>query len=109
MRKKKTSKGAICVPAKRTAKIPSTIKGRRKLKGARWVFPERKAYDISDAYHATLALQALLRVAGRQGTAEPYRDDARIVLAKVRKMWPGVWSCEKDLVKRIRTRFRLKR
>jgi hypothetical protein len=61
--------------------------------------PKIRRYPIHDAYHAMLALTHLLRVGGRHGART---TEARAVLAAVRKRWPAVISCEKDLVTKIR-------
>lgn len=84
---------AKCTPTKRTKKLSK--RKRAKLTPSKYAIPERRAYPIPDAYHATLALQSLIRVAGRHG---PRKTDARRVISAVKKRWPDVYICEFDLV-----------
>lgn len=99
--KKRIPKGKIigCVPAPRTAKVGKRKAERAALPKKVYAIPSEKAYPIHDPYHATLALSFLLRAAGRHG---PAPAKARKVLAAVRKQWPQVITCEKDLVSKIR-------
>jgi hypothetical protein len=94
--------------AKKTKKLPSRIKGRRKLPSEIFVFPEERSFPIPDAHHAGLALSALMRMAGRHGVDSTSRVKARKVLAAVKKRFPGVYAGEADIVAAVKRRYRLR-
>jgi hypothetical protein len=91
----------------RTKKLPERIKARRKMMGRVFALPEERAYPLTDAYHATLALSALMRVVGRHGVNEENRRRARLVLAAVRKRFPGVYAGEADIVASVKRAYGL--
>jgi len=95
--------------AKKTKKLPSKIKGRRKLPAEIFVFPEERTFPIPDAHHAGLSLSALMRMAGRHGVDATSRTKARKVLAAVKKRFPGVYSGESDIVSSVKRRYGLDR
>ena len=86
-------KPVVCDATKRTPKLSK--RKRADLPLSEYAIPGRRAYPIPDEYHATLALQSLIRVAGRHG---PRKNDARKVILAVKRRWPGVYICEFDLV-----------
>jgi len=96
---------AACVAATRTRRVSRRVSVRRRMSSGSFALPSEKRFPIHDAYHATLALSHLLRVAGRHG-ADP--KNARRVLAAVKRKWPSVYRCEMDLVKKIRWAHRLR-
>ena len=96
---------AACTPAHRTSKLPPQLRKRLPASKKTFAIPESKSYPIHDPYHATLALGALLRVAGRHG---PDPKIASRVLAAVHKRWPGVYACERDLVSKIKSRHHVR-
>jgi len=53
-------------PIHRTKAIPNRVSVRRRMPGSAFAVPETKSYPIPDAYHAELALTALLRVVYRK-------------------------------------------
>lgn len=94
-----------CTPAHKTKKIPRKLSARRKLSAATFVFRKERRFPIHDAYHATLALSHLVRIAGRTG---PHPATAKKVLSAVKRYWPGVYACESALIKKIRKLHQLK-
>jgi hypothetical protein len=94
--------------ARKTKAIPKRVAVRRRLPASDYVFPDDEAYPIPDAYHAGLALQALLRTAGRHGIDEPSRERASKVLGAVRKRFPGIYDGEHNLVVAVRRRYGLR-
>jgi hypothetical protein len=94
----------VCIPTSKTKKVGRKKAERAKLPKKLYAIPEGRRFPIHDAYHATLALSHLLRSAGRHG-ADP--TTARKVLAAVRKHWPEVTACEKDLVGKIKKKHGL--
>jgi|WetSurMetagenome_2_1015567.scaffolds.fasta_scaffold256698_2 hypothetical protein len=92
-------RGTKTVPAHRTKAVPSR---RQAMRASDFAIPEDRSYPIPDAYHATLALGALLRSAGRHGVSSNFRSRARKVLAAVRSRFPGVYRGEADLVAKVR-------
>lgn len=98
---------AACTPVHKTRKIARKISQRRKMSGRLFALPTERKFPIHDAYHAKLALTHLERMIGRHGFHKEYASEARKVLAAVRKHWPGVVACEEDLVRKIRSQFRL--
>lgn len=104
-RSKGRSKGPLCVPARRTVKLPSKLSARRRLPAQVFALPEERRYPLPDAYHATLALSFLVRVAGRHG---PRPEEARKVLSAVRHYWPDVYKCEADLVAEAKRRNKVR-
>jgi len=103
---------ASCVPVHRTKAVPRKTTSRRKIKGP-FVFPAKKGtnlrprFPVPDAYHAKLALGALLRIAGRHGTSAPYKAEARKVLSTVKHKYPHVYACEAPLVRAVKHRYGL--
>lgn len=95
------------VTARKTKAIPRRAVARRWLPASSYVFPTERAYPIPDAHHAGLALQALLRVAGRHGVDAGSRRRAARVLAVVRRRFPGIYEGERNLVTEVRSRYRL--
>ena len=91
--------------AKRTKAIPRRISARRRLPASDYVFPEERAYPIPDAHHAGLALQALLRTAGRHGTGHEARLRALKVLKAVKHRFPGIYKGEASLVADVKRRY----
>ena len=95
------------VTATKTRAIPKRVAARRKLAPGDFVFPDEMAYPIPDAYHAGLALQALIRTAGRHGVDYDSRIRALKVLKAVRKRFPGIYGGEHNLVEEVKRRYRL--
>ena len=73
---------------------------RKRMHASTFAVPETRSYPIPDAYHARLALSALMRVHGRHG-ADP--NAARKVLAAVRQKFPIVYRSESMLVFKIKS------
>ena len=90
------------VSAAKTKAIPKRVKVRRALPAGDFVFPEERAYPIPDAYHAGLALQAIIRTAGRHGTNFNSRHRALKVLRAVQRRFPGIYRGEGNLVAEIK-------
>lgn len=102
---------AACTPVHRTAAVPRNPVARRHFRGP-FIFPAKGAgtkprFPVPDAYHAKLAIAMLRRIAGHYGTAEPYKSEARKVLAWVRRHYPDVYACERDVVEHVKREFRL--
>ena len=95
------------VSAAKTKAIPKRVKVRRALPAGEFVFPEERAYPIPDAYHAGLALQALIRTAGRHGVDFDSRCRALKVLKAVRRRFPGIYRGEGNLVEGIKRIYRI--
>lgn len=95
---------AAPAPAKSGRKLGPRVADRRQEPAGDFALPRTRRYPIYDAYHASLALTHLLRVAKTHG---PRQADARVVLAAVKKRWPGVIACEGDLVSKIRKAHKL--
>ena len=95
------------VTSTKTKAIPKRVGIRRKLSPKDFVFPDEMAYPIPDAYHAGLALQALIRTAGRHGVDHGSRVRALKVLKAVRKRFPGIYGGEHNLVEEVKRRYRL--
>ena len=95
------------VSAAQTKAIPKRAKARRKLPPGDFVFPEERAYPIPDAYHAGLALQALIRTAGRHGTDFDSRVRALKVLRAVKRRFPGIYGGESNLVDKVKRIYRI--
>jgi hypothetical protein len=93
------------IPVHHTKKLPRKITGRRRLDARDFVFPEERRFPIPDAYHATLALSSLMRVAGRHGVTSESRSRARAVLEAVKERYPKVFAGERDLVDEIRRTY----
>lgn len=98
---------AACAPVRKTKRIGRTVKERLAIRPGLFAIPSERRYPIKDPYHAKLALAFLMRVAGRHGTAAPYRTEARQVLSAVKKHWPNVFRCEEELVSRIKKTYRI--
>ena len=90
------------VSAAKTKAIPKRVKLRRLLPPHEFVFPKERAYPIPDAYHAGLALQALIRTAGRHGVNQSSRIRALKVLESVKDCFPGIYAGEGNLVKEVK-------
>lgn len=75
------------------------------MRESSFAIPETRSYPIPDAYHAKLALSALMRVYGRHGS-DPV--SARKVLAAVKHRFPGVYLCESMLVSKIKARHHVR-
>ena len=102
---------ASCEVTHQTPAQPKRTRTRRRF-GGPYIFPgksagQRPRFPIPDAYHAKLALSALERIAGRHGTGQPYKTEARKVLSAVKKRFPHVYACEGPLVAAIRARYSL--
>lgn len=95
------------VSAAKTKAIPKRVKVRRSLPPSDFVFPKERAYPIPDAYHAGLALQALIRTAGRHGTDFDSRVRALKVLKAVKRRFPGIYEGESNLVDKVRRIYRI--
>ena len=95
------------VTAKKTRAIPKRVAARKKLAPGDFVFPDEMAYPIPDAYHAGLALQALIRTVGRHGVDHGSRVRALKVLKAVRRRFPGIYGGEHNLVDEVKLRYRL--
>lgn len=101
--------GGQCVPTEQRWKLTRTE--RDNLPDSAFAIPEYRAFPIPDAYHATLALGALLRTYGRQWDIATdkergdYRWEAKKVLAAVKRKFPGVYKCEQDLVDKVRDAY----
>ena len=93
--------------AKRTRAIPRRVAAWRRLSPGDFVFPDEMAYPIPDAHHAGLALQALIRTAGRHGIDYSSRVRALKVLEAVRRRFPGIYGGEHNLVEEVKRRHRL--
>lgn len=96
----------LCKPARKTSRRTSS---RNKQPASDFALPGKR-YPLYDAYHATLALSHLLRVAGRHGPRKnkaSRKKEARLVIRAVRKRWPGVYACEGDLLAKVRKAHRL--
>ena len=93
--------------ARKTKAIPRRISARRRLPAGDYVFPGERAYPIPDAHHAGLALQALLRTAGRHGTGHDARVRALKVLKAVKRRFPGIYEGEANLVADVKRRYRI--
>lgn len=111
---KQRASGAVCEPVKRTKALPRLTKKRRKVRGAAFVYKGNEAgtrprFPLPNPYHAKLALVSLLRIAGRHGTGEPYRTEARKVLQAIKKKFPNVYGCELDVVASIAEKFNIQK
>lgn len=95
------------VMARKTKAIPKRVAIRQKLSTSDYVFPKELAFPVSDAYHAGLALQALLRVAGRHGINEESKIRAAKVLNTVKKRFPGIYKGEHNLVSDVKRQYHL--
>ena len=91
----------------RTKAIPNRVGVRRRMPASKFTVPETRSFPIPDAYHAELALTALLRVAGRHGVSAEGRRTAREVLAAVRHKFPSIYSREEEVVAEIHDRYGL--
>jgi len=91
----------------RTKAIPNRVGIRRRMPASAFAVPETHAYPIPDAYHAELALTALLRVVGRHGVSAEGRRTAREVLAAVRHKFPRVYQKEQEIVAEIHDQYGL--
>jgi len=87
--------------AKKTKKLPSRIKGRRKLPSEIFVFPEERSFPIPDAHHAGLALSALMRMAGRHGVDS-------IAYTPGNLFFTAASAGEADIVAAVKRRYRLR-
>lgn len=93
--------------AHRTKAVPNRVATRRRMPARVFAVPETKSYPIPDAYHAELALTALLRVVGRHGKSPEGRRTAREVLAAVRRRYPGVYRREELVVEKVQRKYDL--
>ena len=94
-------------PIHRTKAIPNRVSVRRRMPGSAFAVPETKSYPIPDAYHAELALTALLRVVGRHGVTAEGKKTSREVLRTVRHKCPTVYRKEEDVVAEIHDAYDL--
>ena len=95
------------IMARKTKAIPKRAAIRKKLPISDYVFPEERSFPIPDAYHGGLALQALLRIAGRHGVDPELRAKAAKVLGAVKKKFPGIYKGEHNLVSSVKRQYHL--
>lgn len=89
----------------RTKAIPNRVGVRCRMPESAFAVPETRSFPIPDAYHAELALTALLRIEGHYGVTTEGKRTAREVLAAVRHKFPAIYAREERVVAEIHDRY----